>query len=84
MISEVEFRRLQWRCRRGLLENDLVLQKFLETHRDSLDDARLATLNDLLALDDNSLWDLLSGRVEALPECPEPRHREMLDWLRAA
>ncbi len=83
MIPDVEFRRLQWRCRRGLLENDLVLQKFLAARRDSLDDGKLSTLNDLLALDDNSLWDLLSGRVQSVPECPEPRHHEMLEWLRA-
>jgi succinate dehydrogenase flavin-adding protein (antitoxin of CptAB toxin-antitoxin module) len=83
MIPDVEFRRLQWRCRRGLLENDLVLQKFLAVRRDSLDDGKLSTLNDLLALDDNSLWDLLSGRVSSVPECAEPRHQEMLEWLRA-
>ncbi len=83
MISEVEFRRLQWRCRRGLLENDLVLEKFLAARRDALDDGKLSTLNDFLALDDNSLWDLLSGRVESVPECLEKKHQEMLEWLRA-
>ena len=31
MPSKVELNRLRWRCRRGLLENDLVLERFLET-----------------------------------------------------
>ncbi len=83
MISDVEFRRLQWRCRRGLLENDLVLQKFLANHRDTLDSHSLATLNDLLALDDNDLWDLLSGRLDAVEACSQVRHQDMLGRLRA-
>jgi antitoxin CptB len=63
-IAAVEMRRLRWRCRRGLLENDLVLTRFLERHADSLDEHRLAALNDLLELPDPDLWDFLSGRRE--------------------
>jgi antitoxin CptB len=63
-MDVVEFNRLRWNCRRGLLENDLVLEKFLEHHAESLDDVHLAALNKLLELDDNSLWSLLSGRTD--------------------
>jgi len=63
-MDVVSFNRLRWNCRRGLLENDLVLEKFLERHAESLDDVHLAALNTLLELDDNSLWSLLSGRTE--------------------
>ncbi len=64
-IAAADLRRLRWRCRRGLLENDLLLARFLERRAAGLDAARLAALNVLLQLGDNDLWDLLSGRVES-------------------
>lgn len=79
-IADVELRRVRWRCRRGMLENDLVLQRFLERHAADLDDERLAALNRLLALPDTDLWDLTSGRAQ----CDEPELQEMIAWLRAA
>jgi antitoxin CptB len=50
--------RMRWKCRRGLLELDLVLQKYLEAHPG--DEA----LGRLLDLPDNDLWDIVSGRSE--------------------
>jgi antitoxin CptB len=78
-ITDEQMRRLQWRCRRGMLENDLVLQKFLGIHGRDLDQAELATLNDLLEVDDNQLWDIFSGRIAP----PEARFIELVDRLRA-
>jgi succinate dehydrogenase flavin-adding protein (antitoxin of CptAB toxin-antitoxin module) len=77
-ISEVELRRLRWHCRRGRLENDLVLEKFLIRFGGKLDRTRLDALNELLELGDNELWDLVAGRTEP----PEPRHTEIVGWLR--
>ena len=74
-----ELRRLQWRCRRGLLENDLVLTRFLEKHVGDLDLGRLQVLNVLLAYDDADLWDIISGRTESA----DPALAEMICWLRA-
>ena len=51
-------RRLQWKCRRGLLELDLVLNKYLER---TPGDAELV---DLLDLPDTELWDIVSGRSD--------------------
>jgi succinate dehydrogenase flavin-adding protein (antitoxin of CptAB toxin-antitoxin module) len=51
--------RLEWKCRRGLLELDLVLQGFLQG-KFTEEDAE--TLNELLDLPDNDLWDIVSGR----------------------
>jgi antitoxin CptB len=53
--------RLRWKCRRGLLELDLVLQDFVEKH---LEDNDLPALNELLELQDNELWDIVSGRSD--------------------
>jgi antitoxin CptB len=53
--------RLKWKCRRGLLELDLVLQDFVEKH---LEDEDVGILNELLELEDNDLWDIVSGRSD--------------------
>jgi antitoxin CptB len=50
--------RLKWKCRRGLLELDLVLERYLRGHPE---DPELA---ELLDLPDNDLWDIVSGRSE--------------------
>ena len=55
--------RLRWRCRRGMLENDLILTRFLDRRGDTLTEADVAALDRLLDLPDNELWDALSGRV---------------------
>ena len=58
-VDAVAQRRLRWKCRRGLLELDLVLQGFFEKQ---LSDEEAAALNALLDLPDNDLWDIVSGR----------------------
>jgi len=50
--------RLKWKCRRGLLELDLVLERYLRGHPE---DPELA---EFLDLPDNDLWDIVSGRSE--------------------
>jgi succinate dehydrogenase flavin-adding protein (antitoxin of CptAB toxin-antitoxin module) len=77
-IDATEMNRLRWRCRRGLLENDLVLARFLERHGTTLDRERLAALDELLALPDPDLWALVSGALE----CDEPRLAGMVAMLR--
>jgi succinate dehydrogenase flavin-adding protein (antitoxin of CptAB toxin-antitoxin module) len=61
-MESVEEKRLKWKCRRGLLELDLVLTKYLEkTPYD-------AELVGLLDLQDNDLWDIVSGRSDRFEE----------------
>ena len=50
--------RLYWKCRRGLLELDLVLQRYLQRYPDD------ESLAPLLELPDNDLWDIVCGRSE--------------------
>ncbi|MFN0039148.1 MAG: succinate dehydrogenase assembly factor 2 [Burkholderiales bacterium] len=54
--------RIRWRCRRGLLELDLVLSKFLEERFDSLTDIQKEKFVQLINNSDNDLWDLISKR----------------------
>ncbi|MFO1284892.1 MAG: succinate dehydrogenase assembly factor 2 [Burkholderiales bacterium] len=56
--------RLRWRCRRGLLENDLVLERFIAARGAGLGEQEIAMLDRLLDLTDNDLWDLIAGRAE--------------------
>jgi antitoxin CptB len=72
--------RLRWRCRRGMLENDLVLARFLDARGDSLAPAEVAALDRALDLPDGELWDLIAQRAE--PD--DPALRPIVDALRAA
>jgi len=56
--------RITWRCRRGMLENDLVLTRFLEAKGATLTEDEVTMLDRLLDLTDNDLWDLIAGRQE--------------------
>ncbi|MFI4887343.1 MAG: succinate dehydrogenase assembly factor 2 [Burkholderiales bacterium] len=58
-------RRIRWRCRRGMLENDLILSRFLDARGESLTEDDVANLDELVDMTDNALWDLLAGRAEA-------------------
>jgi len=64
MIDARRLARIRWRCRRGMLENDLILTRFLDAKGATLTEDEVAMLDKLLALTDNELWDLLVGRAE--------------------
>jgi antitoxin CptB len=57
-----ELNRLRWQCRRGLLELDLVLERFLERHGERLQGEHLASFKTLLEYADNDLLDLIRAR----------------------
>ena len=56
--------RVRWNCRRGMLELDIVLKRFVERELDRLTPGQLAALQALLELPDNDLWDLVSERYQ--------------------
>ncbi|MCC6473192.1 MAG: succinate dehydrogenase assembly factor 2 [Burkholderiales bacterium] len=78
-MDAAEWNRLRWQCRRGMLENDLVLECFLERHGPSLEGARLAAFKRLLEYGDGELWRLVSGRGEVA----DPALAAVLTELRA-
>jgi len=65
-LSNAELYRLKSDARRGLLENDLILQRFFARYGDQLNAEDGVVLGQLLALDDNDLMDLLIGRKETV------------------
>ena len=58
-----ELDRIRWHCRRGLLELDLILDRFNQKHLAALDAVQLEEFKELLALDDNYLLDLIMERM---------------------
>ena len=70
--------RLQWKCRRGLLELDLVLSRFLEQVA-AMSAAELAAFDELLDYPDTELWDVVSGRSDRF----DPRLGGIVSRLRA-
>ena len=65
-LSNAELYRLKSDARRGLLENDLILQRFFERYGAQLNVEDGKVLSQLLALDDNDLMDLLIGRKDSV------------------
>lgn len=63
MIDETRLKRIRWRCRRGMLENDLVLSRFLDARGARLTEDDIAKLDALLHMTDDELWDLVCGRA---------------------
>ncbi len=78
LLNTPEWNRLRWQCRRGLLELDLVLERFLEKYGDRLQGERLSCFQTLLTYTDDKLWDLIRARSE----CRDGRFAEVVHWMR--
>ena len=79
MIDARRLARIRWRCRRGMLENDLILTRFLDAKGAALTEEQVAMLDKLLALTDNELWDLIAGRAEPADASVLPLLAELRD-----
>jgi antitoxin CptB len=75
-----ELNRLRWQCRRGLLELDLLLERFLEKHGARLQGEQLTSFKALLEHTDIDLLDLIHARSE----CSDKRLAEVLGWMRSS
>ena len=76
--------RLRWRSRRGLLENDLLLTRFLDAHEETMTDEEVDALTRLLDLADNPLMDLILARSEPEGDVDLPHVHALLARLRQA
>ena len=83
-LTELERTRLRWRARRGLLENDLIITRFLDANETKLTDADVQGLALLLGLGDNDLLDILLSRKEPEGSLDCPEVRDVLSRIRAA
>jgi succinate dehydrogenase flavin-adding protein (antitoxin of CptAB toxin-antitoxin module) len=62
-----------------MLENDLILERFLDARGEAITDSEIAALDRLRKLGDNELWDQLSGRQASEDAAVKP----LLEALRA-
>lgn len=76
--------RLRWRARRGLLENDLMLTRFLDAHEETLSDEEVDAFSRLMDISDNELMDLLMGKTEPKDQLDLPQVKALLTRLRLA
>ena len=61
-LSSAALSKLRWRCRRGLLENDLFIERFFNQYADALTVGQARGMYELMELADNDLLDVLLGR----------------------
>ena len=67
MATIAPSKKLRWQCRRGMLELDLLLNAYLDTHGDSFSESEQANFIDLLALSDPEIYDFIT-QPDSVPE----------------
>ncbi len=82
LLDERGLSKLKWRCRRGLLENDLFIERFFQRHEARLTVRQALALGQLMDLADNDLLDLLLRRREPEPELESADVKQVLEMLR--
>ena len=83
MVDGMEDRkheRIRWHARRGLLENDLFLTRFLDLELAAMNTMDMALLEELLRWSDNDLLDVLMDRKP----CGDPRFQPLIERIKAA
>ena len=79
-IADRSLERIRWRARRGLLENDILLGRFLDAELTKLSQDELKLLDELLRMQDNDLLDVLMGRIAVA----NPQLTPLVERIRAA
>jgi antitoxin CptB len=77
MLAAKQQERLRWRCRRGMLELDLLLARFLTAKIDTLDEMQAQVLDRLLTYPDQDLFDWLMARKK----CDDASLKPMLELI---
>ena len=81
LIGQGALNKLKWRCRRGLLENDLLIERFFARHA-VITVTQAEALSQLMDLEDNDLLDLLLRRREPEGDIKTSEVRQVLEMLR--
>ena len=85
ILNPASVRRIHWRCRRGLLELDIVLGRFVERHYAGLEQAQRTAFDALLDVPDTTLWDMITGKASpSQQDFAEPDSAAVLELLRSA
>ena len=76
--------RLRWRARRGLLENDLILTRFLDANENILTDDEVDVFSRLMELSDQELMCLMLKQSALAGDLDSPRFHALLKRLQSA
>ena len=77
VVADFELQRLRWQCRRGMLELDHLLLRFLDLGYADLSEPERATFVELLTEQDQRLSDWFMARAEP----PDPRQRALVERI---
>ena len=79
-MTEAEKKRLRYLTRRGLLELDIVLTRFMQKHFEALDETQLELFRDILDWQDQDFLAIVNGYQEV----PEERFSALIKLIRSA
>lgn len=82
-LTVLDRARLRWRARRGLLENDLIITRFLDAHETQLTEADVQALTLLFDMVDTELLDVLLGRTDLSGPYDTPDIRRLVEQMKA-
>ncbi len=82
LLDQRALSKLRWRCRRGLLENDLFIERFFAQHGETLTVEQATGLEMLMDLSDNDLMDLFLARKSPEAELDRPDVHQVLSMVR--
>ncbi|MEY3502322.1 MAG: hypothetical protein RL763_390 [Pseudomonadota bacterium] len=75
--------KLRWRSRRGLLENDLFIERFFNRYASSLTVGHARSMYALMELADNDLLDVFLGRPHSQAIAQQEDVKELLSLIKA-
>ncbi|MEE1653850.1 succinate dehydrogenase assembly factor 2 [Brachymonas sp. G13] len=81
-LTPVEYSKLRWRCRRGLLENDLFIERYLDKYGSAMTVREARAMYALMDLADNDLLDLMLRRKEPTAPLDTPDVLSLLERMR--
>lgn len=82
-LSALDRARLRWRARRGMLENDLIITRFLDKYETSLSEQDVQSLIKLFEMDDNKLLPVLLGSEDLSGEYDDENIRRLVERMKA-
>jgi antitoxin CptB len=75
--------KLRWRCRRGLLENDLFIERFFNRHAPDMTVGQARSMYALMELADNDLLDVFLGRPHTQAVAQQEDVKDLLRLMQA-
>ena len=75
--------KLRWRCRRGLLENDLFIERFFNRHSPDMTVGHARSMYALMELADNDLLDVFLGRPHTQAVAQQEDVKALLSLMQA-